>query len=71
MNIKQALNALSKELGDKSIALDLYICGGAALNLLGVTSRQTADIDVLLPTLDENVKVAAKSVFAFASRAPK
>lgn len=64
MNVQEVLTALSHELSPEKGAKVLYICGGAALNLLGISSRQTADIDVLSPKLDQDLKVAATRVAA-------
>ncbi len=61
MNTKKVLEALAKALSDKK-QYQLYICGGAALNLLGISSRETADIDVLEPKLDEALKNAGDLV---------
>jgi hypothetical protein len=52
MNIKKALKELNKELKRREKSFDLYTCGGAGLNLLGVSSRDTVDIDVIEEELD-------------------
>lgn len=62
MDIHQVLSELSTELEQQAGSWKLYICGGAALNLLGISSRQTADIDVLSPVLSEDLKSAANRV---------
>jgi hypothetical protein len=46
------------------LALEAVVIGGAALALLGVTDRQTRDVDVLHPDLPEPVLEAAKAFAA-------
>ena len=53
------LRALDKHLGQTNEQKHLYICGGAALILLGKVSRNTRDIDVVDPLLDEEMLLAA------------
>jgi len=62
MDIQNVLSELSKQLPAEGSVRELYICGGAALNLLGISSRQTADIDVLAPEIDQTLKTAADKV---------
>lgn len=64
MDVQKVLSTLSQELSLGKDARELYICGGAALNLLGISSRQTADIDVLDPKLDQSLIDAASRVAA-------
>ncbi len=45
-----------------STSIDLKVCGGGALCILGISFRQTRDLDVIVPDLPEEVKVAAKTV---------
>ncbi len=63
MDIRQSLEALDKELKTRNLSFELYICGGAALQLLGIISRATADIDVIEKHLDQDL-IAAKNVVA-------
>lgn len=58
--IHQRLSDVSDALElEESHALDLLICGGAALAVMGFVARATDDIDVLALVLDEK-DVAAK-----------
>jgi|GEM_PF-5342689 len=41
---------------------EFYICGGAALIALGIISRSTKDIDLLLPKIDSDTREIAVSV---------
>jgi len=50
------------------LALEAVVVGGAALGLLGVSDRQTRDVDVLHPDLPGDV-VAAATAFAASERA--
>ena len=61
LDTKKVLIALSKALPENE-QRRLYICGGAALNLLGISGRETADIDVLDPKLDDIIKDAGAEV---------
>jgi hypothetical protein len=65
MNTKKALNALNQELNKIDRSYTLYICGGAALQLLGIIARDTIDVDVIAdqlekPLIDASLKVAKK-----------
>jgi hypothetical protein len=64
MNPIETLQAFDRFLGDRSLRLEAIVVGGAALNLLGVISRQTRDCDVLEPTLDAEVLRAAREFAA-------
>lgn len=55
-------------LHERGLGLEAVVVGGAALGLLGVTDRQTRDVDVLYPDLPEQVVAAARS-FAESERA--
>ena len=59
MDIEQALKALNTELSKADRRFELYACGGAALRLMGIISRDTSDIDVIAEELDPAL-VAAK-----------
>ena len=56
MKIREAVEILDIFLAKKSLKRELIICGGAALNLMGISSRETKDIDVIVPTIDEELK---------------
>lgn len=63
MQIKLALTELNKELKKVGRTFELYICGGAALQLLGIITRDTADIDVVEKGLDPAL-IKAKDIVA-------
>lgn len=47
-------------LSARALSFEAIVVGGSALALLGVTSRQTRDFDILHPKLPEAVSVAAR-----------
>lgn len=51
MNIRAILDILEAKLIEQSDILDITICGGAAIHLLGYSNRPTQDIDVICPKL--------------------
>lgn len=62
MQFPKILELLNDELKTRNAERDLVICGGAALICLGWVSRNTRDIDVIIPELDPIIIEAAKSV---------
>jgi hypothetical protein len=56
MKIIDAIHLLDISLCKKGLKRKLTICGGAALNLQHISNRETKDIDVLIPLIDEEVK---------------
>lgn len=54
--------ALDAELSRAKQKRELVICGGAALIALGIVSRETRDVDVLIPELDALLEEAAKKI---------
>ncbi len=62
MDTLSSLKFLDAELASLGIERTLYICGGAALILLKVTTRTTMDIDVLRPDIDPTLDLAARKV---------
>jgi len=64
MNPAETLQAFDRFLADRGLRLEAIVVGGTALNLLGVTSRQTRDCDVLEPPLDAEVLRAARDFAA-------
>jgi hypothetical protein len=56
--------AFDRYLADRGLALEAVVVGGAALNLLGVITRQTRDCDILHPLLPEAVVAAARAFAA-------
>lgn len=53
------LNKFDQALSARSLSLEATVIGGAAMVLLGITTRQTRDVDVLNPELDALVKRAS------------
>lgn len=53
MNIKETIEAFEQKLAQINQSLEIIICGGAAIHLLGYSNRPTKDIDVLLPKLPD------------------
>jgi len=62
MNIQSILNILEAELKGHSETLEITICGGAAIQLLGYSNRPTKDIDVIVPTIPEHLQPLIKSI---------
>jgi hypothetical protein len=62
MDIPATVKAFDHFLAKESCAFEAIIIGGAALSILGITSRVTNDIDVMRPgQLPQSVKSAAHS----------
>lgn len=60
MDPKDALEVLNNFLKDRNIFRELYICGGSAQILSGMSSRNaTRDVDVLSPMIDSELKESA------------
>jgi hypothetical protein len=62
MDALAVFRALDQELAKRRLQREIVICGGAALIALGVLSRETRDVDVLEPELDNAFLEAAKPV---------
>jgi len=62
MDTLSSLKSLDEELDRLGVERCLFICGGAALILMKVTTRSTMDIDVLQPKVDQTLDHAAKRV---------
>ncbi len=62
MNIKSVIDILESELRKHSEHLEITICGGAAIQLLGYNNRPTKDIDVIVPTIPEHLQPLIKSI---------
>lgn len=67
MNIKTTIAEFDKFLKKRNLSFVAVIIGGAALNLLGVISRQTKDCDIIDPLLPIEIENAAKE-FAISLR---
>lgn len=64
LDIRLTLDTLNKHLKKKKLTRSFIICGGAALILQGLSrgSRVTADIDVVAPEIDKELKDIAIEV---------
>jgi len=61
------INAVLKRLDEVLLDLgvepvDLRVCGGGALLVLGIVSRQTRDLDVVTPKLTEELIIGSRKV---------
>jgi hypothetical protein len=59
MDPKSVFQLLDQEMEQAKIERSLIICGGAALITLGWIRRETRDVDVIIPDLDEELLKAA------------
>ena len=57
----ETIRAFDRYLRDRELGLQAVIVGGAALGLLGLTERQTRDVDVLIPDLSTGMLDAPRS----------
>src|SRR5512135_2030431 len=64
MDPRTTLTAFDRYLADRGLALEAVVVGGAALNLLGVITRQTRDCDILHPVLPHEVVEASRDFAA-------
>lgn len=64
MKPRETLELFDLWLTERSLRLEAVIIGGSALGLLGITTRQTRDVDVLLPAIPEAVGLAAREFAA-------
>jgi hypothetical protein len=62
------IEAFDLFLRDRGLRFDAVVIGGAALSLLGVVSRPTKDIDILVPEIPQEIHIAARA-FAVEIRA--
>jgi hypothetical protein len=65
---RPTIEAFDAWLTGLGLCLEAVVVGGSALALLGVTSRQTRDFDIIAPELPPNIVEAAKA-FAREQRA--
>lgn len=61
---RPTIEAFDTWLASRSLHLEAIVVGGSALVLLGVTDRQTRDVDVLYPQLSEEIAQAAQEFAA-------
>jgi hypothetical protein len=61
---RPTLEAFDAWLASRSLELEATVVGGTALVLLGVTQRQTRDVDVLHPALSAEINLAARAFAA-------
>jgi hypothetical protein len=64
---RPTIEAFDRHLAALGLRLDAVVIGGSALALLGVTTRQTRDFDILAPELSREIADAARE-FARAQR---
>ena len=64
MHPRPILESFDRSLSSQQLRLDAIVIGGAALALMGVTDRQTRDVDVLNPELSHSVLAASKAFAA-------
>jgi len=57
---RETLQAFDRLLAQRGLRLDSIVVGGAALNLLGVISRETKDCDILHPSLGDAIQKASR-----------
>lgn len=60
----ETIREFDRFLQARGLKLEAIVIGGAALNLLGVISRETRDCDVLYPTLEADIVGAAREFAA-------
>ena len=61
---RPTIEAFDAWLEERSLRLEAVVIGGSALGLLGITDRQTRDVDVLHPKLPDDVARAARDFAA-------
>lgn len=64
---RPTIEAFDAYLVSAGLQLEAIVIGGSALALLGITSRQTRDFDIIAPELPEAIRAAAQ-VFATEQR---
>jgi hypothetical protein len=55
------IEAFDLFLRDRGLRFDAVVIGGTALSLLGVVSRPTKDIDILVPEIPQEIHIAARA----------
>ena len=67
MHPRETISQFDQFLASRGLRFEATVIGGTALGLLGVSSRQTRDCDVLHPMLPPEIREAARE-FAAARR---
>ncbi len=62
IEVKKAIQELDRALQQEKCAMEIFICGGAALALLGISSRETGDVDLIAKVLEPALVRAANRV---------
>lgn len=60
----ETIEAFDQFLRDRGLRFDAVVIGGAALSLLGVVSRPTKDVDILVPKIPQEIDIAARAFAA-------
>ena len=58
--MKTVIEKFNAFLGKKNLQFEGVIIGGAALNIMGITSRVTKDVDCLFPNIPEEILSASE-----------
>lgn len=66
-SMKNVIVEFDKYLASQHLKFEAIIIGGAALNILDISSRKTKDVDCLDPDIPEEIKIASKE---FATKRP-
>lgn len=64
MDPRKIIRQFDVFLADRGLRLEATVIGGTALGLLGLTSRQTRDCDILHPRLAPQIRAAAREFAA-------
>lgn len=62
MDALGTFKALDRALEERGLERELIICGGSALIILGIISRQTRDVDVISPKMDAELIAIADAL---------
>lgn len=63
LDINKALNALEAQLRRLGMKIEIVVCGGAALNAMGLVQRVTSDVDVLGIFEDDGIPTIRRADF--------
>ncbi|MBI3535221.1 MAG: hypothetical protein HY072_07025 [Deltaproteobacteria bacterium] len=62
IQVKKAIQELDRALLQEQCSIEIYICGGAALTLLGISTRETGDVDMVAKVVEPALYQASKQV---------